>query len=805
MPTDKIVAAQLSAEENENIFRNFVIRRELPRNSEPLDNPVIIMVGGQPGAGKTSLVTSGFSELSLRGATVQIVGDNLRSYHPRFEAFQMSDPALSSQLTHHDASRWTDKLLVEAASQRLNIVFENTMRSPEAASFLAQQFHVAGYRVESRVVAVNERESWQGCRNRYEQMYSEGNAARLPPKEHHDNAVIGLVETIRHLEVEKLVDAVQVRLRNGQAVFDNQLVDGVWLKPEGAATALTDERNRVRTRSELEAFSADWQMVLARMENRKADPADVENVRKTAVDDMLQFRSQRSSEVGILQVPTIRAFNELYSHAVRDASTRPHAQLEEHASGRLAKSYAALRLIEIARDNDAIPTDARIVSTGVRAESRKTNREFPQAWRIPTDLAVVGGDGLNVRLSEHFATEKSRAEIEGSIFAATDCISRLANLADRWLEQGGIAKSLILAANMVARDKMSADEAMTRIVEPGYQGSIIRGMSNIERNLSYAERTAINRSFVDEQGRRLHGLAQDFKLRLSEIEIRQQVLAMLEQAYIVYGKHVHLEHSERQRIDRFIEGISENERSMEIIRGPLIPAQRLPDLTSSEIAERVQASEFVQRKRAEAEQLSSIVFGSSAAVSDALSRIDSNPALASGIANELKSEPFQFGELAGKPGGWIRRAAPERQKAEANFSRLARSIEDYGNAVNYQQWLVAHDHSAEQRRANQEVPMPSVQLSAALRSPVDVQVQRFTERPELRKELTLLSVCLDKRLAPLEHKALHDGDLAAAQQSLAVSASQIRQIAQAKQQFKEANQLVRIHTIAQQRGPVITR
>ncbi|PRA80168.1 hypothetical protein CQ054_21255 [Ochrobactrum sp. MYb29] len=546
MQEDKIVAARLSAEVNETIFRNLVVRRELPRNAEPLEKPVIILVGGQPGAGKTSLVTSGVSDLSHRGATVQIVGDNLRSYHPRYDAFQKNDPTLQSQLTHHDVGRWTDKLIIEAASCRLNIVVETTMRSPEAVAFIAQQARVAGYRVETRIVAVNERESWQGCLNRFEQMHSEGNAACIPPKEHHDNAVIGLVDTIRHLEDKKLVDVVQVRLRNGDIIFDNQLVDGVWLKPVGAAAALVEERNRIRTPEELELFSTRWQAVLQSMESRNADAKALEFARATAHEDMAHFRSQM-------------------------------------------------------------------------------------------------GEGKK-------------------------------------------------------QDNVDSDPP-----------------------------------------------------------------------------HV------------------------------LIPAAFLPDLTPAEISERVQASDFVQRKKVEVEQLSSIVFGSSAPISDALSRIDSNPALASGFAGDLKSEPLQFGDLAGEPGGWIRRASPERQNAEVNLPRLATAIEDYGDAVRYQQLRIVQEHRAEQRRVSQEVPMPSADLLKVLRSIPEAQEQRFSERPDLHKELTQLSVAFDKRLAPHEHKAFYVGDLASAQRSLGVSATQVSQIAQAKQQFKESRQIVRNQSLTQRQGPVITR
>ncbi|WP_408914400.1 hypothetical protein [Brucella pseudogrignonensis] len=98
--------------------------------------------------------------------------------------------------------------------------------------------------------------------------------------------------------------------------------------------------------------------------------------------------------------------------------------------------------------------------------------------------------------------------------------------------------------------------------------------------------------------------------------------------------------------------------------------------------------------------------------------------------------------------------------------------------------------------------MPSADLAKVLRSMLEAQVQQFSERPDFRKELTQLSVAFDKRLAPHEHMALHDGNLASAQKLLGVSAEQVSQIAHAKIQFKETNQIVRSQSLMQRQGPV---
>ncbi|TCQ70991.1 zeta toxin [Ochrobactrum sp. BH3] len=383
----------MEASENETIFRDYVVRRELPRNADPVENPVIILVGGQPGAGKTSLVTSGVRDLSATGATVQIVGDNLRSYHPQFEAFQNTDAENASQLTHNDASRWADKLLIEAASRRLNIVFEHTMRSPEAVSFLAQQFRVAGYRVETRVVAVNERESWQGCLNRFEQMHREGNAARIPPKEHHDNAVIGLVNTIRHLEAQQLADAVEVRLRNGVIIFGNELVEGAWLKPEGAAAALLEERKRARTPDELELHSSRWQNVRLSMENRNADTQAIETIHAIAVDDMAYFRAQIAD--GPKQVIAhIEQTTELKREPLMAAQHLPDLTPDEIAERAMASPFLQNRKAEIERLSQIVFGDPAAMSTRIQAIDTNpvlasATAEIVRYW--PEEIAPLPG------------------------------------------------------------------------------------------------------------------------------------------------------------------------------------------------------------------------------------------------------------------------------------------------------------------------------------------------------------------------------------------------------------------------------
>lgn len=194
----------LSPERNESIFRTDILRDYLPDDIGRVERPCLILLGGQPGAGKTAVLTASQAELARSGPTIRIVGDDLRSYHPQFLAFQQQDPETASRHTQMDAGRWTEKLLAAATVRQVNVVFETTMRTPENVARVVATARDAGYAVEVRAVAVNPRLSWQGAHHRFEEMLHAGLAARIPPQHIHDAAVGGLRISLEKLESENL-------------------------------------------------------------------------------------------------------------------------------------------------------------------------------------------------------------------------------------------------------------------------------------------------------------------------------------------------------------------------------------------------------------------------------------------------------------------------------------------------------------------------------------------------------------------------------------------------------------------------
>lgn len=290
---DRSDQGRLSDAENERIFRSEILPDYLPPETGRAEHPLLVFLGGQPGAGKTALLTSSQTELEKQGPTIRIVGDDLRAYHPAFSSLQAADAETASRQTQIDAGRWTEKLLAAATERGVHVVFETTMRTPDNVTRVVEMAKDEGYRVEARVVAVNPRVSWQGCLYRFEEMHHAGEAARVPPRNVHDAAVTGLAASLERIERDQLVDRVVIRLRSGATVYDNEIADGGWRATPQAVAKLEDARNLVLSRQESETFAATWQKVISRMEARGARAELVDEARAWAQQDLFWLAVER--------------------------------------------------------------------------------------------------------------------------------------------------------------------------------------------------------------------------------------------------------------------------------------------------------------------------------------------------------------------------------------------------------------------------------------------------------------------------------------------------------------------------------
>lgn len=216
----------LTEAEHQRIFERRIVPA-LFSDAQATDRPVAVIFGGQPGAGKSASVEAAGRELQGRGGVAQIIGDDLRDYHPRYTELTARDDKTAAFYTDRDSGRWVEKAIQYAKEQRVNLVIEGTMRDGSKVAETMTSLRAAGYEIEARALVVNERLSWQGVLQRYEEQRADRASGRMTAPHSHRDAYEGMPVTLERIEREQLADRVALYRRGGQVTYRNGLVDGI--------------------------------------------------------------------------------------------------------------------------------------------------------------------------------------------------------------------------------------------------------------------------------------------------------------------------------------------------------------------------------------------------------------------------------------------------------------------------------------------------------------------------------------------------------------------------------------------------
>lgn len=218
------------------------------RNATRQDHPRAVIFGGQPGAGKTAAIDIAVREFGKAGC-VQIIGDDLRAYHPQYAALNRADDQTAAAYTDRDAGRWVEMAIADAAKQGVNVVVEGTMRRPEVVVATMKQFRDAGYTVDARVLSVHERDSRLGILLRYELQKANRGYGRMTAPTAHAAAYAGVVESIARIEANKAAHSLTIIQRDNVILYRNELdtIKNEWRNPPRGREVIEQDRMRSRT------------------------------------------------------------------------------------------------------------------------------------------------------------------------------------------------------------------------------------------------------------------------------------------------------------------------------------------------------------------------------------------------------------------------------------------------------------------------------------------------------------------------------------------------------------------------------
>ncbi|OFQ59859.1 zeta-toxin [Fusobacterium sp. HMSC065F01] len=236
----------------------------------PTENPKVVLLGGQPGAGKSGLENM----VNVKKNYVSISGDDYREYHPRFKEINLEYGREASKYTQQWAAEITEKLIKELRKEKYNLIIEGTLRTAELPLKEANAFKKAGYKVELNVVVVKSEKSRLGTLERYEAMLKQGKVPRMTPKEHHNLVVNNIGNNLEIIYNSKAFDNIKLFDRENNLLYNYKESPNVNPKD-----ILNKEFNRVWKKEEIEKFKEKWENLIKVMENRKTPAKEISELK----------------------------------------------------------------------------------------------------------------------------------------------------------------------------------------------------------------------------------------------------------------------------------------------------------------------------------------------------------------------------------------------------------------------------------------------------------------------------------------------------------------------------------------------
>lgn len=199
--------------------------RALTRGKTIPDQPKAILLGGQSGAGKTTIHR--IKQKEFQGNIVIIDGDSYRSQHPNYLALQEKYGKDSVDYTKGFTGKMVEHLVDELSIQGYHLLIEGTLRTTEVPRKTTQLLKSRGYQVSLALIATKPELSYLSTLICYEEVYAVNSSqTRATPKEYHDGIVDHLVENLRELENDKLFDRIQIYQRDRTCIYDSETDEG---------------------------------------------------------------------------------------------------------------------------------------------------------------------------------------------------------------------------------------------------------------------------------------------------------------------------------------------------------------------------------------------------------------------------------------------------------------------------------------------------------------------------------------------------------------------------------------------------
>lgn len=194
-------------------------------NFSPVSEPKLYLLGGQPGAGKSTISNRLMNNYPN---TIFINPDTYRELHPQYARIKAELKSEAVKVTGIFSGAVTEQLLRILAEKKYNLIIEGTFRTLEVPKRTTEGLISKGYTAELHAIAVPKDVSYVGTLHRYFRGKETG-TGRAVNKEHYDLAVENLPINLKALAESGMFQSMHLHTREKE-VFSTERDADAFMK-----------------------------------------------------------------------------------------------------------------------------------------------------------------------------------------------------------------------------------------------------------------------------------------------------------------------------------------------------------------------------------------------------------------------------------------------------------------------------------------------------------------------------------------------------------------------------------------------
>lgn len=202
----------------ESFYNTFYSKDNILPKQEDLNKKscIAVVLGGQTGAGKSSLVSETKMQFRNLGRRIVLIDDDqYRSLYPYKREILQNCPEFFTKITATATSKITPKILKFAAENGYNFIFDGTMKNRRIIETMKTW---EGYQIQVKIMAASRLRSLLSIALRNGELRTKGEG-RFITNEAHDETYVGIPETLNYLQSIGLASEIKIYSRGSNPQF----------------------------------------------------------------------------------------------------------------------------------------------------------------------------------------------------------------------------------------------------------------------------------------------------------------------------------------------------------------------------------------------------------------------------------------------------------------------------------------------------------------------------------------------------------------------------------------------------------